>query len=159
MILNFNPVQFLLNRLPAHKQQPNRLALFELPFRELLSAYDNYEDWRSNRLIEQNINHSTAVLEFWLNRQLGPGITIIENQVNVGFVEIANRDEATDFVEIANRDEAADFVEIANRDEPGIGIISTDFAVRAPYGTSNSEITNIIERYRAAGTTWEIINY
>lgn len=161
MILNINFIQFLRSRLPYHKQQPNRLTLFGLPFRELDYLFTNYKSFRDEALIEANINHSSAVIEWWLNRKLstGTGITIIENQVNAGFVELSNRAEADAFVELANRAESTDSEALANRGEPGTGTLSTDFAVRAPAGTDKNTITEIVERYRAAGTTWQIIYY
>ena len=157
MILNINFLQFLRSRLPAHKQQQNRLALFSLPFKELAGIWSSYKKFRDDALIEANINHSLAAIEWWLNYKLNTGtqITIIENEVNENFVELANRDEGTDFVEVANRDEDTDFIELANRGEPGISI-STDFAVRCPVGTDTDKITEIIEQHRAAGTTWSI---
>ena len=159
MIINLDPIQFLKSQLPAHKLQNNRIKLFKIPFKELGTISQDYNLWRNTRLIEQNINHSTKVLEWWLNRQVGSGISIIENEENENYITLSTQLENDNFILLSTQSEAVNSVLLALNGEPGDVDLSTDFAVLAPTGTDQMAIIEIIERYRAAGTTWQIIYY
>jgi hypothetical protein len=161
MIIDINFIRFAKVNLPVHKIQTNRFKLLNLLLRELQSLFDNFVEFRREKLIEQNINHSTKSIEYWLNYKVKEGLRIIEQEESNYKMELSRKSEADDKQILAQKTEASDYVELERKGEESGAEFDEDFAVKYDSSLTNDEKENIniiVERYRAAGTTYKIIS-
>lgn len=163
MKLNLNIGQFMRRMLPAHMIQPNRLELYWWILREIDYVWDKFTNFRKIKEIEQNITFSLQSLEWWLNFSVfSKGETKLSIKLSAGnpyFMLLSNKgDEDEYFTRLSETD--GTYSETLARKEDEFGDISTDFAIISDVSLTDKQkeqINLITERYRSAGTNYQII--
>ena len=70
MILDFDSYEFLIRQLPAHKRQPNRLALFDWAIAQIRLLWVGFTAWRNDIIYQVNVTGQKLSLVDFLNRKV-----------------------------------------------------------------------------------------
>ncbi|WP_053405188.1 hypothetical protein [Persicobacter sp. CCB-QB2] len=157
-MIDFDIIRFVLRKIPWEWRFPNREKLFKWPFFSLNTVWIDFKDWRNSSLWRANITGQLMSLETNLNRNVDGAfgqIKIIEGLPLSAWISLES--EQADVLEVGLLDkEPDDFREIGLEQEEGASL-EVDFRVAAPLGADERQIRNIVETFRLAGMTYDIV--
>lgn len=148
------------NLLPIAKRKVKRIALLRSILSPLQYLNTVFNTFRTNTHYSLRFNAQVIYLEHFLNDQYDPGDRgiYIEDNANIEYTYIFNKDEAVEPQYLFNSSEAEPPVYFYNRIDYDADF---DYIVKVPVGVSFSEIEmrNKILRYNAAGRRFKIETY
>lgn len=148
----------LLRMLPVHRRLPKRLLLFGLPLSLLGDLFTAFKLWRLDVFYRVNVTGQTLSLQTYLNRAItgaNNSILILDYEDQGIWAQLITEDGDAYVVEAGLLPDEQ-YQEIA-LDFEGVAPIDVDFYVYIPGGVDAGDVARVINRYKLAGKTYNIV--
>lgn len=152
-----NYLNFIRQKLPAHKRQPVRIKLLTAFIRPLQTLFAGFDIWRSNSRMMINVNSQVKVFEGYLRKKYNEPFSIKIVTYNNGLLPVGLISEGQTMWARFGLANESYFQRVPLDNEIKDKFGGADFIVYIPKTVDKNLIESEIEKYKQVLTTYKII--